>query len=123
MNNVLHSAFAGSLEVLENRVGVSCEHWLVFMHVFNFHSEEVADAVGSFGSVDHAGHELANQIIVSHLTEKMINFSNLKKFLTFYVETSTVLSTFAAPSSQERRVAKSGRTLQKKSANYEPDFF
>ena len=67
MNDVFHGAFAGALEVLQNWTSISCEHWLVFMHVLDFHRDKVTDAVGSFGGGDHAGHELANQIIVRHL--------------------------------------------------------
>ena len=77
MNDVFHGAFAGALEVLQNRVRISREHWLVFVHILDFHRDEVADAVGSFGSVDHAGHKLANQIVVRHLAESHNYFFNL----------------------------------------------
>ena len=76
MNDVFHGAFAGALEVFENRAGIRCEHWLVFVHILDFHRNEVADSVGRFGSGDHSGHELANQIIVRHLAENKNKFLN-----------------------------------------------
>ena len=80
MNDVFHGAFAGALEVFENRAGISCEHWLDIVHILDFHRDKVAHSMRRFGSGDHAGHELANQIIVGHLAK---NHNYLKyKFLT-----------------------------------------